>query len=523
MAYKHLRFRWQVVKLLWSVVWKYREKGVCELSKSKRTRQEYRGKHLQPDHSSAPSPHEESRPHSQTPPNPTARPKRKERGSFRSFATKHPDAVSICKKFLFFFTVFTLSLYLWGWDVWICISENFLRGFGILAGSGIAFETVFELWKNRKNLKGGTSDTMQEHLSGKAPDGESWTQSTDEFITDIIAFISEFRVFRAAIVISLIIMTSSFSAHALCEGWDLHFDGIRHLNETVEASQPIHEPDIDSDAEPGKDGLEQPSLPQKLETPSEEATSPAAFLLEPGRLYTLSEKEMKDLFFLGGSYTITDWLSPEMYGADEPITPSVSYEITDWNSPSKIAAEIKPFLEDLCSQQVANLFDENAPEPVRGDISNASESQKEMVNSEQLDQIISVRLETWQEYPKFGIADLLANNMQRYAQEYLKIDGQYETIKYYYAQSIFWSLKSLVFSSADATMRKNTLNYISMRYHDIADMAVDESIDQLCASALSDAFQLLENMDLASTYISAPEDAPESAVSVEDTLPSSLG
>ena len=72
-------------------------------------------------------------------------------------------------------------------------------------------------------------------------------------------------------------------------------------------------------------------------------------------------------------------------------------------------------------------------------------------------------------------------------------------------------------------MRKNILNYISMRYHDIADMAVDESMDQLRASALSDAFQLLENMDLASTYISAPEDAPESAVSVEDTLPSSLG
>lgn len=172
--------------------------------------------------------------------------------------------------------------------------------------------------------------------------------------------------------------------------------------------------------------------------------------------------------------------------------------------------------EDLCSQREPNLFDGIAPQTTCNEIFRASSLQESMINSADLDSIITVRSVVWPEYPKFSIANLLANNMQRYAQEYHKVGGAYETKKYYLAQSIFWSFKSLVFSSVDPATRKTTLNYISMRYHDIADMAAIGSEDQVRASALSEAFKLLENMEFSSDPASNPEQDPDQIVPFED-------
>lgn len=119
-----------------------------------------------------------------------------------------------------------------------------------------------------------------------------------------------------------------------------------------------------------------------------------------------------------------------------------------------------------------------------------------MTNSGDLDKIIEKRAETWGSgYKKYGIAFLLANNMQCYANEYTKIDGAYETIKYYHAQSIFWTWDSLAFNYITPHTLKECLNYISARYHDIADQAAKGSEEEIHARALYEAFKILKNMD----------------------------
>lgn len=167
-------------------------------------------------------------------------------------------------------------------------------------------------------------------------------------------------MFRTVVELSAIVMLSSLSAHALCEGFYVQFPGLRHLYET-EDSQQVSGQDEDNNSTPddasgsSTDSLSEPELPpeENPELPSEEDSElppvedskPELFLLDPERHYTLDNKEANDLFFLSGSYTIEDWLSPAMIRVDKPPTESVSYnEITVWDSYGEIAKTIKPFI-----------------------------------------------------------------------------------------------------------------------------------------------------------------------------------
>lgn len=433
------------------------------------------------------------------------------------FINEHPLASWALT--LFLATVFfLLVIVLFKWDVWNTIQSHWRICFGAVVGAiliplGKALVDYFKLEKGEKlrPYSGPDGqDAQQEESEKRAPKGESWLVTAGNFITGVLTWGANNRLVRTVIVVAVIITGPSFLAHGLYEGVDvhIHFDGLGHIGEDA-ADQNAPDVDLGGDSAPdvGAADPAPPSLPEP-EPPQEEEPEPAPFLLEPDRPYKLTDEETNTLFFTSGSYTITDWLSPAMIEEDEPPAESVSYDkITDRDSPGKIAEMIKPFIEDLCSQRVPNLFNDFAPESVRGEISDASAWQEEMTSSETLDRIIAVRSEVWEDYPRLGIADLLANNMQRYAQEYRKI-GRYETVKYYQAQSIFWSFRSLAFSS-DSSRKKDILNYISMRYHDIADMAANGSDDEVRATALSEAFKLLENMDLSSDRASGPEQIPE--------------
>lgn len=450
-------------------------------------------------------------------------------GSLRAFIEKHPRIAWLLT--LFLATVFFLILLiLFRWDVWNIIWSHRAISFSAVSSLIVlplirALVDHYTLGKDEKLRPHSSSagqDTRRGATEKMAGKGEPWLVTAATFIQSVLIWGAGNKLVRTVIVVAVVISFSSFSAHAVYEGWDLHlhFKGIGHFTEdTTEQDPPSTGPSGDNTTGGSAAESSPPPSPEP-EQPPEKDLEPKPFLLETNRYYVLTGQEANDLFFLSGSYTITDWLSPAIVKEDEQADP-VTYEITDWKSYGAIAEAIKPFIEDLCSQQVPNMFDEIAPGPICNDISDASDLQEEMTNSEELDQIISVRSEVWKDYPKFGIADLLANNMQCYAQKYLDIDGCYETVKYYQAQSIFWSLRSLTFSSADSSERKSILNYISMRYHDIADAAVDGSMDQTRATALYEAFQLLQNIEFLPDRVSTPEQAAELVISAGDAPPSS--
>lgn len=268
-----------------------------------------------------------------------------------------------------------------------------------------------------------------------------------------------------AFVFTVIFTLASVSTHVAYEG----FPGLRSFfeNRIQHDSNPFEKA---SDDEISDNNDEEQSNPSNTQ-PEPEIKS--GFLIDPERYYKLTDEEESKLFFLDGSYKITNW--------------------TDTDA---IVNQLYPFVEELLAPQTENLFDKDAPDDVKDDISDVSNLEKIMTNSNDLDKIIEKRIEVWgSNYKKYGIAFLLANNMQHYANEYTIIDGAYETIKYYHAQSIFWTWDSLAFKYVTPHMLKDGLNYISARYHDIADQAAKGSEEEIYALALYEAFRILKNMD----------------------------
>lgn len=355
------------------------------------------------------------------------------------------------------------------------IPATLISGGAIIIGALV--KSVWDMYKPEKGeLTNHKSTLSSDTSSGKmAKPEESLLQSTIYVLQGFWEWGISNRLTRAVFLLIIVSIIASCSAHAVYEG----FPGLHSVifNETPKEDDSNTSEEIQEDeASPGNVDM-QPPLSNEESEPEPEfepelEPEPEPFLLDSERYYKLTEAEENKLFFLDGSNKITNWTD--------------SYAI---------ANQLYPFVEELLAPQTENIFDNEAPETVKNEIADASELEKEMTNSNQLDNIIEVRTEAWENYPKRGIANLLANNMQRYAQEYTAVGGAYEAIKYYHAQSIFWTWESLAFNYVTPYMLKDSLNYISMRYHDIADEAANGSEEQIRASALSEAFKILENMD----------------------------
>ena len=334
-------------------------------------------------------------------------------------------------------------------------------------------KVLFSQYEPKKSDKRAFEDTSSSanvtDISAKtAGSNESWIQSTRMVLKNFITWLLNNRLIRTVTIFSLIILFSSALAHGICEG--VSYPGLRNILESssddtsANEAGPIEfeESEIEDTIQPSATGMYETDSPQ------------LGFLNTPDRYVALSEDEESSLFFYDGPFAI-----PE--GA----------------SASEMAETLHLFVQELLSPRLENLFDQNASEELKADVAHASELEQEIKNSEDLDQVIALRMQAWQEAGKYSIATLLANNMQAYAQAYTDVGGHFTTIKYYHAQSIFWSWKSLSFKTVNSYMLKDSLEYIRMRYHDIADEAAFGSEEQLRASALSDAFQILENMEFS--------------------------
>lgn len=198
--------------------------------------------------------------------------------------------------------------------------------------------------------------------------------------------------------------------------------------------------------------------------------SSEGFLEDPNRFYQLENSELDQLYFYTGEFAITNW-----------------------DNDDEIVETMSKFVKSLRGQKRKNLFDTNAPQFLQDEVNQASILEENMTSSAELDSVIDIRIDAWDAYPKRTFAKLLAFNHQRYALEYTAVNGCYETIEFYYAQSIFWLFESLTFEGNSEYTVKQTLSAIKMRYHDIAESAPDNSHSKNHAMALYRAFQCLEN------------------------------
>lgn len=173
-------------------------------------------------------------------------------------------------------------------------------------------------------------------------------------------------------------------------------------------------------------------------------------LSEPDREYRLSDEKYSELYLLAGPYAVFDWKDP--------------------SSVSDMAALL---VEDRCGQHRSNQFDISAPESLKGDVATASRLEETIRTTKALEEVIDIREQAWAQYPKYGLAKLLASNYQLFALAYLRGAGNPYTIEYYYGQSVFWCWESLTFDDILPSTQKNILHSIATRYHDLADLAAN--------------------------------------------------
>lgn len=226
---------------------------------------------------------------------------------------------------------------------------------------------------------------------------------------------------------------------------------------------------------------EEPEKPQKDENKSEKKKEDESeidkkeiletdFLADKKRYMELTPQEYNDLYFLTGEHAVLDW--------------------SDSKEVERCVADA---VKDCIYKQMPNVFDAKAPQDVRDAISQASEDEKVMKNSDDLDRIIEVRMLNWELYPKYSLASLLAGNMQRYAMEYVNVNGSFKTIEYYYGQSVKWLFECLTYAGVSDYMLKSVYSSLEMRYNDISDAAEEGTDPQIRALALSKAFKKLQS------------------------------
>lgn len=196
--------------------------------------------------------------------------------------------------------------------------------------------------------------------------------------------------------------------------------------------------------------------------------SSRAFLADPTKAIQLTQNELDILYYH-----------------------STPYRVNDWSNIDEIVEILRSQIQELSAQDRPNIFDQQAPPAVQASALQANDMESNLSTSEQLDEIIRIRVSIQSEYPKAAFSNLLSADYQRYALKYKDAGGFFSTIEYYYAQSIFSDLDELTFSSVNDHKTKDILNSIAMRYHDIAHVAEPNSQCQLRASVLSVAFSTL--------------------------------
>lgn len=185
-------------------------------------------------------------------------------------------------------------------------------------------------------------------------------------------------------------------------------------------------------------------------------------------VYTLSEEEYTELFFLNGEYQIVDWSNNDL-----------------------IYEQVKYWINDLKAEEQENIFDsENgAPESLKTDINDANEKDENATELKAKKDIIALRNNAYQLYPKYSLANLIAESYNGIGLAYYWQCQNREQAKYYFGQAILWHYKSLTFKDNSPDTNRDILNSIKQRYKDIVFVSSSDSLEAIFSSKLIIAFE----------------------------------
>lgn len=399
---------------------------------------------------------------------------------FEGFASKH-WRTSCTVAFLLLALFFEGLNAFKGIDIWSLFWKWLIGG---LAGTTLLNWII-------DNKRDGNASSKNNPIDPK----ENPLESLFGFVGDIKKNVTSTRRARSCLLVFLLFFLSMGSAHlhlygrffgtakAFGEIIVQAFDKMVYQTETEEADLNSPETPNSEDVSPSNPETENENkesvLPleedEALDVPSQSPEKPknsksSILLLTPSYEAEFTEKDHNRLFFLGEPFLVEDWSSSET-----------------------VANCLKPYIQSLLNERLPNHFDNNpeVDQDLVKEVAKVSELEKVMADSLDLEYIIETRKKAWEVGERFDFANLLANDMQAFGNAYFANKGSYKTIKYYYAESIRWSLESLRFEAVSHNQALRILDYISTRYKDIAYVAPAGNSDASYALILENAFAIL--------------------------------
>ncbi|GEM_PF-4473060 len=172
------------------------------------------------------------------------------------------------------------------------------------------------------------------------------------------------------------------------------------------------------------------------------------------------------------------------------------YAIKNWNDEEEIYQAVNHLVEDKIECCLENKFDDEehgAPPQMRTEVDDMSRLDAKLTELKDKKHVMEVRDYCYQNYPKYSLAKLLAEDNNGCALAYWCQDGREETVRYYYGQAVIWLLESLKFEMVSNNSKKNVLLSVSQRYADIAYTTSGETVEKFYALKLEAAFLRVSN------------------------------
>lgn len=147
-----------------------------------------------------------------------------------------------------------------------------------------------------------------------------------------------------------------------------------------------------------------------------------------------------------------------------------SYEVCDWDDENEIQSKVGALIDERLSMGKKNIFDSNATQEEKDEISAISENEENITETIYLNKKIEdlhTRLNYYSRLPKAGLALLCSNDYHLLALIAYCYDFEDNAKLYYYVKSIQYGLEYISYSGLSDEDIKSKLLWISARYQDI--------------------------------------------------------
>lgn len=209
--------------------------------------------------------------------------------------------------------------------------------------------------------------------------------------------------------------------------------------------------------------------PQETPPEREEGALADRLILNTTSPFYLTEEERSRIFFLSGSY-----------------------EVENWDSQWEIFQCVSRFVADCRSCRRPPNYDEaDTPQDVQDLIALASQIEREMATSADLEQVIDLRTHVYlhRDDPGYPLAKLLRENFGLYGEACARQGKPVRQAQDLYGESLVWGMAALEYDVAEKVFCQD-LRVMEERYMKIVLVTPEDSFTHHYALSLSHAFGL---------------------------------